>query len=219
MPGCLCLAAVLRRSDHPAQRTFPGHLPRSPHTGAPIQGGIGWYDNSLWCRLLHPYLLPVRERRKWPHDGCAPTPPCHHRRHGEPCLGSLLHFIKLYKAIDLIAGVVLAADGGLLMVYLDPSLTAGTIYGLTIIIAVGTGLSMVTSYTVATLTLKPGDTGAGLRIQNISQIGGQVIVLARCRGKDQPVDVHQEAVGRPSPPQLLRPRDSGRGGRRTECPI
>ncbi|OQD67662.1 hypothetical protein PENPOL_c003G04598 [Penicillium polonicum] len=37
---------------------------------------------------------------------------------------------------------------------------------------------MVTGYTVSTLTTKPEDTGAGLKLQNVAQIGGQVIALA-----------------------------------------
>ena len=92
--------------------------------------------------------------------------------------GSLLHFIKVYKVIYIIAGAFLLAGGGPLMVYLDPNTATGTIYGLTVLVAVGTGLSMVTGYTVATLTAKPEDTGAGLSMQNVSQIGGQVIALA-----------------------------------------
>lgn len=91
---------------------------------------------------------------------------------------TFLHFIKVYKVLYIIAGVFLVAGGGPLMVYLDPTTSTGTIYGLTIIVAVGTGLSMVMGYTVATLTLKSEDTGAGLKMQNVSQIGGQVIALA-----------------------------------------
>ncbi|KAJ5946470.1 hypothetical protein N7454_003309 [Penicillium verhagenii] len=92
--------------------------------------------------------------------------------------GSLLHFIKLYKVIFLIASVFLLVGGGPLVAYLKPSTTTGTIYGLSVLTAVGSGLSMVTGYTVATLTTKPEDTGAGLKLQNVAQIGGQVIALA-----------------------------------------
>lgn len=92
--------------------------------------------------------------------------------------GTFLHWIKLYKLIYIIAAVFLIAGGGPLMVYLDPDSLTGLIYGLTILVAVGTGLSMVTGYTIATLTVKPEDTGAGLSLQNVSQIGGQVIALA-----------------------------------------
>ncbi|KAI2472860.1 MFS general substrate transporter [Annulohypoxylon bovei var. microspora] len=92
--------------------------------------------------------------------------------------GSFLHFIKIYMVLYVIASVFLIAGGGPLVVYLDPTSTTGTIYGLTILIAVGTGLSMVTSFTVASLTLKPEDTGAGINFQSVAQIGGQVISLA-----------------------------------------
>ncbi|KAK7750379.1 hypothetical protein SLS62_007678 [Diatrype stigma] len=92
--------------------------------------------------------------------------------------GSFLHLIKVYMAVYLIAGIFLLAGGGPLMVYLDPGSTPGLIYGLTIIVAVGSGLSMTLSYTIASLTLKPEDIGAGINLQNVSQIGGQVIALA-----------------------------------------
>jgi hypothetical protein len=92
--------------------------------------------------------------------------------------GTLLHLIKVYMILYVIASVFLLVGGGPLMVYLDPSSTTGLIYGLSILVAIGTGLSMVTGYTVATLTLKPEDVGAGLKLQNVSQIGGQVIALA-----------------------------------------
>ncbi|PGH05586.1 hypothetical protein AJ79_06753 [Helicocarpus griseus UAMH5409] len=92
--------------------------------------------------------------------------------------GTFLHFIKVYKLLYTIAAVFMVAGGGPLMAYLDPSTTTGTIYGLTALVAIGTGLSMVIGYTVATLTTRPGDTGAALSLQNVSQIGGQVIALA-----------------------------------------
>ncbi|PLN79769.1 major facilitator superfamily transporter [Aspergillus taichungensis] len=92
--------------------------------------------------------------------------------------GSLLHFIKLYKVIFLLASFFLLVGGGPMVAYLKPSTTTGTIYGLSILAAVGSGLSMVIGYTVATLTTKPEDTGAGLKMQNVAQIGGQVIALA-----------------------------------------
>ncbi|KAI0429516.1 major facilitator superfamily domain-containing protein [Xylaria sp. FL1042] len=92
--------------------------------------------------------------------------------------GSFLHFIKLYMALYIIAGVFLVAGGGPLIVSLDPNSNTSLIYGLTVLIAVGAGLSMTSAYTIATLTLKPEDIGAGLNLQNVSQIGGQVIALA-----------------------------------------
>lgn len=71
--------------------------------------------------------------------------------------------------------------GGPLMVYLDSNSAAGTIYGLTIIIAVGTGLSMVTGYTVATLTLKAE--GHRCWTQNAKRLTDRRVGhCARCRG-------------------------------------
>lgn len=92
--------------------------------------------------------------------------------------GSFLHLIKVYMALYLIAGIFTVAGGGPLMVFLDPDTKTAVIYGLTILIAVGAGLSMTMGYTVASLTLKPGDAAAGIGMQNVAQIGGQVICLA-----------------------------------------
>ncbi|KAI1095727.1 MFS general substrate transporter [Rostrohypoxylon terebratum] len=92
--------------------------------------------------------------------------------------GTFLHFIKVYMVLYLIASIFVIAGGGPLVVFLDPSSTAGTIYGLTVLVAVGSGLSMVTSFTVSSLTLPPEDAGAGISLQNVAQIGGQVIALA-----------------------------------------
>ncbi|KAI1816013.1 major facilitator superfamily domain-containing protein [Poronia punctata] len=92
--------------------------------------------------------------------------------------GSFLHLIKLYMAIFVIGGVFLVAGGGPMVVFLDPQSSTGLIYGLSVLIAVGAGLSMTTAYTIAALTLKPEEAGAGINLQNVAQIGGQVIALA-----------------------------------------
>ncbi|KAJ4420412.1 hypothetical protein N0V82_004401 [Gnomoniopsis sp. IMI 355080] len=91
--------------------------------------------------------------------------------------GSFLHFTKVYMVMYLIAGITVIAGGAPLVVYLDPDTSTGTIYGLTVLVAVGTGLSMTLGYTIATLTLDPEHAGSGLKLQNIAQIGGQVIAL------------------------------------------
>ncbi|KAK7985853.1 hypothetical protein PG988_003475 [Apiospora saccharicola] len=92
--------------------------------------------------------------------------------------GAFLHFLKIYMVLYLIAGIFVVAGGGPLVVFLDPSTATATIYGLTILLAVGAGLSMTMGYTIATLTLKAEDVAAGLNLQNVAQIGGQVIALA-----------------------------------------
>ncbi|KAL7776934.1 hypothetical protein CFE70_007354 [Pyrenophora teres f. teres 0-1] len=78
----------------------------------------------------------------------------------------------------VIASIFLIAGGGLLMVSLDLHSSAALIYGLSSLVAVETGLSLVTGYTIANLTLKPEDVSLGLVLQNVSHIGGQVIALA-----------------------------------------
>ncbi|KAI1333550.1 major facilitator superfamily domain-containing protein [Xylariaceae sp. FL0016] len=91
--------------------------------------------------------------------------------------GSFLHLIKLYMVLYAISGCILVAGSGPLTVYLRPESSTGLIYGLSVIIALGAGLSMTTAYTIATFTLEPGDISAGISLQNIAQIGGQVISL------------------------------------------
>lgn len=92
--------------------------------------------------------------------------------------GSILQFVKLYKALFIISSVFLLVGGGLLAAYLSPSTKVGAIYGFSVLVAIGSGLCMVTGYTVSTLTLKSEETGAAIKLQNVSQIGGQVIALA-----------------------------------------
>ncbi|KAL4772894.1 hypothetical protein BDW60DRAFT_206658 [Aspergillus nidulans var. acristatus] len=91
-------------------------------------------------------------------------------------LGSniFLHFIRVYKVLFIIAGVFLIAGGGPLMVFLDSTWSTGAIYGSKLIVAVGAGLSLVTGYAVATLTLKPEDTGARLRAPWLMTLDGEL---------------------------------------------
>ncbi|EFQ92446.1 hypothetical protein PTT_10476 [Pyrenophora teres f. teres 0-1] len=56
------------------------------------------------------------------------------------------------------------------MVSLDLHSSAALIYGLSSLVAVETGLSLVTGYTIANLTLKPEDVSLGLVLQNVSHI-------------------------------------------------
>ena len=80
--------------------------------------------------------------------------------------------------IYLISGVLLTVGGALLTKYLDPSTAPATIYGLCIVTGFGTGLAMLSGYSIASLTTSPENAGAALSMQNVSQLGGQVIALA-----------------------------------------
>ncbi|KAI1197051.1 major facilitator superfamily domain-containing protein [Nemania serpens] len=92
--------------------------------------------------------------------------------------GSFLHLIKFYSIIYIVGGIFLIAGGGPLVVFMTPSSSTSLIYGLTVLIAVGGGITQTTAYTIATHTLEPADAGAGISLQNVAQIGGQVIALA-----------------------------------------
>lgn len=92
--------------------------------------------------------------------------------------GYFLSAIKVYMMIYVIGGVFLTIGGALLTVYLSPHTSIGTIYGLCVVTAIGSGLAMLTGYSIASLTTKPENAGAALSMQNVSQLGGQVIALA-----------------------------------------
>ncbi len=63
------------------------------------------------------------------------------------------------------------------MGYLEPSTSQSVIYGLTVILAVGTGLGMSIGYTVATIKTPRSEIGNAISLQNVAQIGGSVITL------------------------------------------
>lgn len=91
--------------------------------------------------------------------------------------GRLLSKVRYYMPIFLVGGALVTKGSSLLMVKLDPAIGTYAIYGLSIIIAIGSGLTIQLGYTVATLTVKPADIGNALSIQNVSQIGSSAIAL------------------------------------------
>lgn len=92
--------------------------------------------------------------------------------------GYFLSAIKVYMLIFVTGGIFLTVGGALLTTYLNPSTSAGTIYGLCVVTGIGSGISMLAGYSIASLTTKPENAAAALSMQNVSQIGGQVIALA-----------------------------------------
>ncbi|KAK1760395.1 major facilitator superfamily domain-containing protein [Echria macrotheca] len=91
--------------------------------------------------------------------------------------GKLLAKIRYYMPIYVVSGTLITLGGALLMVYLDPSTSEGVIYGLSVLIAVGQGLSIQLGYAVGTLTVNPADIGNVISLQNIAQIGGSTVGL------------------------------------------
>ncbi|KAI1099509.1 MFS general substrate transporter [Jackrogersella minutella] len=162
----------------PAQRLFPGHLLRNrtqvllyvvTAAGTTTLFVVVYYV-PIYFQFVNDDQALMAAVRLLPFVAVAITV--------NLASGAFLHFIKIYMVLYVIASIFLIAGGGPLVVFLDPSSTTGTIYGLTVLVAVGSGLSMVTSFTVSTLTLKPEDAGAGISLQSVAQIGGQVISLA-----------------------------------------
>lgn len=85
--------------------------------------------------------------------------------------------IKIYMLKYLIAGVFLTIGRALLTIYLQPSISTGTICSLTIVIALGSGLAMLIGFAIATLPPKVEDADIAISMQNIAQLGAQVILL------------------------------------------
>ncbi|CAH0000773.1 unnamed protein product [Clonostachys byssicola] len=92
--------------------------------------------------------------------------------------GYFLSTIQFYMLMYIIASIFITIAGALLAVYLHPQTPTGTIYGLLVVLALGTGLVMLSGFAVTTLTVSPQDSGSGLALQSVSQIGAQVIALA-----------------------------------------
>ncbi|UKZ61848.1 uncharacterized protein TrAtP1_003109 [Trichoderma atroviride] len=91
--------------------------------------------------------------------------------------GYLLSKVRYYMPIYVIAGFFITLGSALLTAYLDPKTPTNYIYGFTVIVAVGSGLTLQIGYAVATLKVSPKHMGDALAFQNVSQIGGSVIAL------------------------------------------
>jgi hypothetical protein len=91
--------------------------------------------------------------------------------------GYFLSAIKIYMLVYVIGGTFLTVGGALLYVYLKPSTPIGTLYGLFVVTAIGSGIAMLTGFSIASLTTKPENASAALSLQNVSQLGAQTIAL------------------------------------------
>ncbi|KAK0767210.1 hypothetical protein N5P37_000944 [Trichoderma harzianum] len=91
--------------------------------------------------------------------------------------GRLLSKVKRYMPIYVISGVFLTIGGSFMVAYLKPSTSISVIYGLSVINAVGTGLTLQIGYAVASLVVDPKDIGDAISLQNFSQIGSNLISL------------------------------------------
>ena len=91
--------------------------------------------------------------------------------------GHLLSYVRYYMPIYVLSGVLVTLGGALLMVFLTPHTPTAHIYGFTIVIAIGTGLTLQIGYAIAGFKTKPEWIGDAIALQNFSQVGGEVIAL------------------------------------------
>jgi MFS family permease len=91
--------------------------------------------------------------------------------------GSLLAKVKFYKPHYLVSGILITLGSALFYVFIDTSTSPGVIYGISVVMALGIGLTWQIGYTVATLKVSSEDIGNAISLQNLAQIGGTTIAL------------------------------------------
>ncbi|KAJ6151652.1 hypothetical protein N7470_007249 [Penicillium chermesinum] len=91
--------------------------------------------------------------------------------------GWALPKIKYYMPMCLVSGILMTIAGALFVAYLSPSTPAAQIYGFSILMGVGTGITMQLGYSVGSLKVKPTDILSAINLQNVAQIGATVICL------------------------------------------
>jgi hypothetical protein len=94
-------------------------------------------------------------------------------------VGHLLPRLRYYQPIYVASGILVLLGGALLTVYLSPSTPQEQIYGFSVIVAAGTGITLQTCYPVAAARAAAAgrDPAQAIALQNVSQIGGSVMAL------------------------------------------
>lgn len=158
-------------------RSFPGHLLRSrtqvlfyitttcANTGMffttfyiPIYFQFTQNDSSLMAAVrLLPYLLITMTFNL--------------------ATGWALPKVKYYMVLCLVSGTLMTLAGALFFAYLTPSTPTSHVYGFSVLMAVGTGITMQLGYAVASLKVPPSDIFSAINLQNVAQIGATVICL------------------------------------------
>lgn len=91
--------------------------------------------------------------------------------------GWVLPKIKYYMPMCLVSGMLMTVAGALFVAYLSPWTPATQIYGFSILMGVGTGITMQLGYSVGSLKVKSTDMLSAINLQNVAQIGATVICL------------------------------------------
>ncbi|EGC45406.1 MFS drug efflux transporter [Histoplasma capsulatum var. duboisii H88] len=94
--------------------------------------------------------------------------------------GWALPRVKYYMPMCLVSGILMTISSAMFVAYLSPSTPTPQIYGFSILMGVGTGITIQLGYSVSSLKVAPTDSLSAINLQNVAQIGATVlsIVLA-----------------------------------------
>jgi hypothetical protein len=104
--------------------------------------------------------------------------------------GHFLPKIQYYMVMYIVSGLFITLGGALLYGFLDPATKTANLYGFSILAAIGTGITLQSSYAVASLKVGQADEGDAISFQNVAQIGGALIALAIAGQVFQSAAVH-----------------------------
>lgn len=94
--------------------------------------------------------------------------------------GALLPVIGYYWTFYVASGVLMTI-GGALMVTVTAATPTGAIYGFTVLLAIGCGITVQAGYAIASVTVatqgRPADIPNAIMLQNVSQLGATLIAL------------------------------------------
>ncbi|KAG5301889.1 MFS drug efflux transporter [Histoplasma ohiense] len=94
--------------------------------------------------------------------------------------GWALPRVKYYMPMCLVSDILMTISSAMFVAYLSPSTPTPQIYGFSILMGVGTGITIQLGYSVSNLKVAPTDSLSAINLQNVAQIGATVlsIVLA-----------------------------------------
>ncbi|KAJ6018014.1 hypothetical protein N7451_001393 [Penicillium sp. IBT 35674x] len=153
---CFCVFTT------PECRSFPGHLLRS-------RTQILFYITTTCantCMFFTTFYIPIYFQFTRNDTSLMAAP-----------LAGRSPKIKYYMPMCLVSGILMTVAGALFVAYLSPSTPVAQIYGFSILMGVGTGITMQLGYSVGSLKVKPTDILSAINLQNVAQIGATVICL------------------------------------------
>lgn len=91
--------------------------------------------------------------------------------------GGLMPLFGYYMPWYLFSGIFILIGGSLMFANINSQTSPSEIYGYSVLIAIGTGAALQTSYSVASAKVKPEEIPAVIGFINVAQIGSIVIAL------------------------------------------